>query len=137
MTNTKGNGLRADAALAIAEDYLHRARIPFMALGDTARHIVERGEDIYGAIDVKEVELGVFKRHLTPDCLSLLKAVCPSVIHNSKQLRFTHDGVDVKIKVIHRKYDCLNNLDTKFYKVTEYQIPNPFAKYWKIRGIIQ
>jgi len=124
-----------DAALAIAEDLLFRAQIPFIVLGETLLGVLE--ERLTG----DKIELGIHKRYLTGSTKSMLEIISKMFDHEFQvgedKIILKYKDVPIEIKIIGRKYDCLENPDTRFYKVTEYLIPNPIDDYLKIRGLIK
>lgn len=128
------NGLspeKLDQALAIAEDYLGRAQIPFLVLGNTLEGVIKA--ELFG----DKVELGVRERYLTDDTLGMLKIVNPDLKVEGDKICFAWEGVPVEIKVIKRNYKFFENPDSVFYKVTEYKIPNPLETYRKARYLIK
>jgi len=135
MTNTLNkSGVspdKLDQALAIAEDLLIRAQIPFIVLGKTLEGVLKE------SLEGDKIELGVRKRYLTKDTLGLLKLVMPGLKVEENLLSFDWEGVPVEIKIINRNYKCLENPDKVFYKVTEYFIPNPVDDYLKIKQLIR
>src|SRR3990167_5697627 len=110
---------KLDQALAIAEDLLTRAQIPFFVLGDTLKGALN--EQLSGDL----IELGVRQRYLTRDTLGMLKLVRQDLVFYDDRIEFEYEGVPVQILIIKRDFKCLNNPDTIFYKITEYKIPNP------------
>lgn len=124
-----------DQALAIAEDLLFRAQIPFIVLGETLLGVLE--EKLTG----DKIELGIHKRYLTGSTKSMLEIITKMFDHEFKmdedKITLKYNEIPIEIKIINRKYDCLENPDTRFYKVTEYLIPNPISDYIKIRGLIK
>lgn len=123
-----------EEALYFVEDIFSRAMIPFVLLGETAKSVYENLDREVNT----PIEVGITKNNLTQYGKSTLKMFLPPETEwGSKKITFTHQGTPVTIRVIHRKYSVMEKPDQVFYKITNFKIPNPFEKYWKIRGVIQ
>jgi len=120
-----------DRALAIAEDLLTRAQIPFLVLGKTLDGVLK------DSLDCDKIELGIRKRYLTRATSGMLKTVMRDLEIGEDKICFEHESVPVEIKIIKRNYKCLKNPDKVFYRVTEYYIPNPMSEYNKVRHFIK
>lgn len=123
-----------EPALYYLEDVFSRAVCPFILLGQTAKNIKENlDQDSHTTI-----EIGVKKNDLTQYAFSTLKTYFPSeAVYTDKKITFEWQGTPITIKIIHKKWKFLKNLDQVFYKLTYFRIPNPFNKYWKSRGLIR
>ena len=121
-----------DWALNMAEDYLSRSQIPFLLSGETLESIV-KNDQIAGS----KVELMAQKRNLTKAGLSMLRETTGGFEQTDSKLVFTVKEVPVEIKIIKRKYKILENPDVLFYKISEYKIPNPLERYWKVKGLFR
>lgn len=123
-----------EAALYFLEDVMGRAMIPFVLLGDVARSVVDNlDQEVHAPI-----EIGIQKRHLTKYALNTLPMFLPpDTEYGDKQINFTWDETPVIVKIIHRDFEVLSNPDQVFYRITHFNIPNPFERYWKQRNFIQ
>jgi hypothetical protein len=144
-----------DRALIGVLDIFERASCPFFLLGETARSIVEDG-----ALDGSEIEIGIKAQHATKEALSALNTVLSDLElliannweiqdkgwgtghfietrNTAKKLRFMSEDVPVTVKIIRKKYSFLEYLDNVVYAFDDYKVPNPFDKYYKVRGIIK
>lgn len=139
-TNMKESGKKTEAlekALQHVEDMFDRCVCPFFLLGETLRSITQDNQ-----IKGNKVELGVKVKQLTPEVLVTFTSPDFSTnltdfIHNDKMLSYKVEGVSVEIKIIHKKFKCLDNLDSLLYKWGDYLIPNPLEDYWKVKGFIE
>ena len=121
-------------ALLYAEDMLERSQIPFMLLGETAECLFLYEMPMF---EGNIVHLGVFKRHLTDSTLSTLKDITKSSYIDDNIIKFEYKGVPIQIDIIHNTYPFFKNLDSKFYALTTFKIPNPFEDYWKWKDQIK
>jgi hypothetical protein len=105
-------------------------------LGEVAHQIKMGGK---GAIDdhveVTGLEWGMPKKNLTAEVKSLFKTW--GFKETPTGYEYTVSNVPVKIKVYERKYKFFEHPDQVFYGVDDFQIPNPFANYWKARYLIK
>ena len=122
-------------ALNFVDDLMARAVIQtsYLSLGDVGRAIKENTE-----FDGQELEFGVERRYVTPEVLFTFKSYTP------QDTIFTEDGfnykvgrVPIKVKFINRRYEFFKYPEKLVYKAGEFQIPNPFGKYFKARWIIR
>lgn len=123
-----------EPALYFIEDVMERAMIPFFLLGETAKHVIE---NLDCEVNVP-IYIGVKKNDLTRYSLSTLKMFLPAdTEYTDKSISFTWKDTPVKIKIVHRNYRFLKNLDFVYYRITQYRIPNPFPEYWRVRNVVQ
>jgi len=125
----------SDSALYFIEDILQRSSISFILLGDTAKTIVD-SVDGFDSTVTGDITIGILKKDLTESGQSFLKMLIPG-IEISDNMELEHEGTKIKIKVINRNYKVFKAPDFKFYKVTEFNIPNPFRGYWKMRHLVR
>ena len=128
----KGNGKNLDRVLDFVEDSLTRSSMPFVLLGQTLKSICDKDR-----LEGDKIELGVQKKHLADSSVSILKSLIPGIEIGDDKMTFTHEGVEVEIRIIKKKYGFLKYPNVLFYKVAEYQIPNPLESYWKIHQIVR
>lgn len=123
-----------EAALYFVEDVMGRAMIPFVLLGDVARSVVDNVDQEI----TTPIEIGVQKRHITEYALNTLPMFFPpDTVYGKKEIKFEWDGTPVIIKIVHRDFKVLDNPDQVFYRITHFNIPNPFERYWGQRNFIQ
>ncbi len=128
MKNFKPEDL--DTALAMAEDYMERAMLPFVLLGDTLKSIKDKDQ-----VDGDKIELGIEVKQLTKEVKSLFKTWEFDVSDN--MITFKVGEVPVEILIIKRHWTFLEHLDVMFYKITQFKIPNPWRKYLKARWLVK
>lgn len=121
-------------------DILDRVICPFLLLDETARSIVEDNK-----IKGDGLDIGIRDRDLTSSTLSMFRTLASNVdirlgiddfIQTDKAISWNYKGIPIRIKVIHKKYQMVDNPDHIEYWGESYQFPNPFAKYWKVRRLI-
>lgn len=129
---TQDEALRA---LYDLEDLMYRCltQSSFLALGDIGKAIKDNLD-----FDGSELEFGLEERYVTREVLSTLKTFAPpDAVFTEKGFSYTFGEVPVKVRFIKRKYSFFTNPEKMIYGVGEYQIPNPFEKYYRARWIIQ
>lgn len=104
-------------------------------LGEVARQIRENSDTLFDLKVNEQIEWGITEKDLTSEKVSLFKTW--GFKENEKGFEYTFENIPIQIVVIKGDYPFFKNLDTKFYKVDEYKIPNPFEEYWKNRTLIQ
>ena len=119
-----------DTALAMAEDYMERAMLPFVLLGDTLKSIKDKDQ-----VDGNKIELGVEIRYITKEVRSLFKTWEFNVSDN--MVKFMVGTVPVEILIIKKHWTFLEHLDVMFYKITQFKIPNPWKSYMKARWLVK
>ena len=102
-------------------------------------------------IEIDKVEVGIEKRYLTPEALSTLQSYLPlharfdgEPMGEGELLKerglnlgisyFNH--LPIEVKVINKKWGFFKFPETKFWMYDDYQLPNPWDKYWKARFLI-
>ena len=122
-------------------DIMERCLCPFVLLGETARSIIEneklQGDGIYTGVRVAE---------FTSTTYSMLKTLASNIdlhlgIENFEKdntgFSWNFQGVPIKVKLIQREYNFINNADFVWYYSENYRVPNPFSTYWKERSLIK
>lgn len=133
LSKTNGMSLEdLDFALTKVEEIFERAMIPFVLLGETARSVIEKDQ-----VDGNKIEVGILRRHLQETAKSILDIVLPGFKEKGGKIEFMVDEVPVEVKIIEKKYKYFERPDRVFYKITQYCIPNPFGRYWEVRGMIK
>ena len=117
-------------------DLFEKIMVKGVLLGDVAYQIKIAGR---GALDcpvsVEELEWGMPKKNLTAEVKSLFKTW--GFIPTESGYEYKISNVPVKIKVYSRKYKFFEHPDQALYMVDEFNIPNPFENYWKVRSLIK
>lgn len=120
------------SAMRDGVDFLDGLHLPGFLLGDSARQAWDNVN-----LTGNEVTFGIKKAEFTDVVKSLMEALRPGVQINETGAEYFVGKVPVRVKIIHRKYEFLQNLDRKWYLYDEYLFPNPFEKYFKARYIVQ
>lgn len=130
---SKFNHAQLQEALLVAQDYLERSMVPFVLLDETAKQMLNE----MPTLDLNEISVGVLEQHWTEFCVSTFRSLVPSASISKDVVDFTINKVPIIIWIIHRKFDVFKHPDTRFYYTSEFRLPNPFNKYWKIRHFIK
>ena len=139
MKETGPNGLTDDQlseALFKIEDTFQRMLCPFFLLGETAQSIRDSyvgSEKLTG----RKIEIGVQRKYLTKEALITLDSYETGKEKTGFGFKLLFKDIPIEVRIIERKYSFLKNLDKRFYRTSEYLLPNPFEAYWKVRGIIR
>lgn len=94
----------------------------YCLLGEAARGVKEDRQ-----IDTDLIEVGIFKKQLTPEVKSFFKEWGFTEV-NGNEWHTAYEGLPIVFKEIEEKPYFVNP-DTRFYDVDEYRIPNPFDEY--------
>lgn len=133
--------IKVNEVLLFTHDLFDRSQMPFIALKETGKQIRETQKGIIPDLKLACIELGVQSRYLTQTGTPMLRGLFKQ--YNVKEewsdglIRFTMNEVPVFIKIIKRKYGFFQNLERVFYRTQEFDVPNPFDKYWIARFIIK
>lgn len=124
-------------ALFKALDIMERAMLPFMLLKETALQCKESQQSLEPDLELRQIDFGVRAPELTKEVLSVLQTYAENYRNDGTDISFTVGRVPVVVRIIHRNYGVFKNPDTVFYKIEQFKIPNPFNKYWEMRGFIR
>lgn len=102
----------------------------FVLLGETLRSIRENDQ-----LEGKKLELGMFSNTLTPEVVSLFKQWGLKI--GDKAITTKIGNVPVEIKIIKRKYKFMEYLDFVWYKIGQFETPNPWRNAYKAKGLIK
>src|SRR5258708_14491759 len=130
-----------EGALYNVTDILQRCLVPFVLLGDTAKS-VHYGPEILEPTD--GVYIGVEKKHMTPEVWSNLRTFSKNtalkfltLMEDYHELpggfKWRFNKIPIYVRVIEDQYEFFKHVDTKFFRLEEYAIPNPFKAYWEKR----
>lgn len=138
MNQTKnGYSGNVEEALYFIEDIMDRLQIPMFLHKDVARDVYEDK----GRIDADEVHVMVRERSFTPFNLGMLRDWAKKsgfeVQEHEVGYFIDHKEAPIYIHVVKKNWKYLKNPDIKFFRTTEYFVPNPFNEYWKMRGMIK
>lgn len=121
------------SALYYLEDTMERANIPFFLLEGAARQV----HDEVPYLSLNQIDAGIPKRYVQESGKAMIKLVIPSVYIDQNTISFEWDKVPIVLWIIHKEWKFFKNTDTKFYGVANFQVPNPFDKYWRSRFLIK
>ena len=110
--------LLLEAALYKAEDDFDKALCKFMILGKSLKTMRE------GVINGNKVELGVHERKLTKEVRGWFKEWGWKITKDKMSIEF--GGVPIEVKIIKEVKRPYLHPDVMFYKVTQFEIPNPW-----------
>lgn len=123
-------------------DVCDRCLIPFVLLNETARSIIQDN-----SLKGERVSIGVREADMTGGAKSTLKTLASSTydinlgIKDFEELdngyMWNYKGIPISIQVIKRTYGFITNPDYTFYWGEQYNVPNPFAKYWQTRSLVK
>lgn len=125
------NEIKLHKALMFIEDILERAVCPYFILRDTAKSIVDSGE-----LKGKDITVGILKKYITKEVLWTFKSLLKDIKLTDNGFTYLFGEVPIIIKFINKHYKFFDNPDFKWYKAGQYNIANPFERYWKSRFFI-
>lgn len=121
------NELSWAKALNRAEYLLECAMLPVTLWGETAERIYNK-KSIEG---LETIEFAVKKSSLSKYSLSTLNTMEPD------WRSFVFEGIPIKIHIIAKDRGLLKHPDRANFWGGNYFVPNPFEKYWKMRGLVK
>ncbi len=133
----KLNQIDLEKAINHVDDLFDRALCPFMFAGETGKTMRE------GQIAGNKIEVVVNSKDFEGRTEELFKTMINEMfpkLNIDRQngfMKWEFEGVPIEVRIAHRKYPCLLNSDMIFYKYDTFKIPNPWAEYWPIRGLIR
>jgi len=114
------------------QDTLERCLVPFFLLEGIAKQMVENLP-----FELKELSIGVKESEWSKSGKSIFKMLRPEAEVTKDYASFKVGEVPVVIWIIHRNYKFFEHPDFKWFRATEFYLPNPFALYWKSRFFIK
>lgn len=131
---------KVNDTLLFIDDILQRSQIRFLLLKEVAKQVKDTSNGITPELSLPIIEIGIQQKDLSPITYPTLKTLLKSAHVEAKyddaSIQFEKYGVPVYIKIVRRKYAFFQNPNRVFYRVTEFDLPNPFDGYWKARFFI-
>lgn len=128
---TKKSSGNLTEALYKVYDLGERTGIPFVLLNDTARQVYESKpleREIYAGAKISE-----FTPQRIRDLKEILKRDHAEPVIGDKEIKFEYMGAKVHLIFIKNKLEFFKDTNLKFYNVFEFNLPNPFEEYWKVK----
>lgn len=130
-------------AMMFVWDIFDRGQIKYFMLGEIAKQLKEGDENTENTLIADQIEVGCMRGNLTYALYSLFREMLPEGFEeiktakgDLKKITFEYSNVPVVIRVFDKDYGVFGDLDVKFYDRECVFIPNPFDRYWQIKGII-
>lgn len=126
------------------ENIMYRAMMPFIVAGEVGSQLKSANEL---RLEAPKVEILIRRRNLNDSYFGIMKQFLPSNARykykddladkdHLRRIEYEYKGVPVEIRIIHKDYAFLDNPESVFYRTTEFLVPNPFERYWKVRGVL-
>lgn len=130
--------MQLEKALDYADHIMNCLPIDFFLMDELANYIYKNQPDTWlAAGSVDTISIGVRRHWITPEVVTTLKTLIPTLGTMPNEWQFDHMGVPIRVTIVERNYTYLQNLDFKFHLSGEYKIPNPFEKYWSVRYLVK
>ena len=132
MSENNFTAEQLEKALLNVDDLFDRCLLgeKYFLLGDTGMS-AHTNTPLFGRIEV-----GIEDRYLTPEVRSTIKDYAGAEEVDGK-INYAFEGVPVEIKVIKRKYKFLENPEPVIYGFEDYQLPNPYDRYFTARYLLK
>lgn len=130
-------------AIQYGENLLESASLPVVMGGDVAEQIVNHKK-----LNAKEIEFLVKKSDLSEYAISTLnsamhklhKETPEKVDRNKLDKRWKdgvmHEGILIKFNIVKQDKGFLKRPDQAYFWGGMIKVPNPFEKYWRMRGLV-
>ena len=121
-----------DKALLDTFDLMERCKLEnnYLVLGDTAKCLFE-GKELEG----NKIEVGIEKRYLTRETLTTLRMYADKDLTDAG-LNYKFEEVPINMKFVESN-DFFRYHDVRFHGPEQYNIPNPFLEYYKVKEEIK
>lgn len=113
-----------EEALFVVFDMMADAQLEFFPIGKTARQMYNN-EWLEGDM----LNFGIKKQELAESTVVMLKVSHPEIDIQDKKIIMSHNGIPIEIRIIHKHYRVLDNLDTIDYAYETFLMPNPFESF--------
>ena len=120
-------------ALYYVEEVFDRTQIPYFLLDGIARQVF----DNVPYFSLNQIDVGINQKDIQESGQGMLDIVLPNVYKDQNTISFDYKGVPVVIWIIHKRWKFFQNMDTVFYGICNFKVPNPFKQYWKSRFLIK
>jgi primase-polymerase (primpol)-like protein len=120
-------------ALYSALDIMDRAMIPFFLIGDTAKQVVNKEEELSG----DGIHIGIKQKDIHASGLSVLNMLKGLNEGEENSYILTHEGVPIYVQVFKSKNSVIDAPDRVFYGYESFNVPNPMDKYLKIKHLLK
>lgn len=144
--SAKLSPLLIDDALMNLQDYLERASLTYVVLGDVAKELHTK-RDAY--IETDKIDVSVMRRYYTESGSKMFDQIIMNSDYidkieylkaDDKVRRISYlykNEVPVIVRILDKDWSFLQTPDRVFYKLSEFPLPNPFEKYWVSRGLVK
>lgn len=123
-------------ALQATDEILERCQLNYFLLENLA-------EQIYLNVpffkNIEEITLGIQRKDWTEVSKSLIRSVhLKDLMIEEDAIEFKNpNGVPTVIWIINKRYEFFQRPDLVWHSYTQFRVPNPFEKYWKVRFLIK
>lgn len=126
-----------EKALIEVDELMHRLVLQnqYLLLGDTAKAAVDNG-----FLPTDSLETGLEERYFTKEVVSSIETFFAKQgvkVTDSGFSFISEQGVPVKVKKIHNRYQFFKYPSTVIYLWEDYQVANPWQSYWEAKDAIQ
>lgn len=123
------------SALMIADELLERCQFNYFLLDDLAWQVYKNYQFLE---NLEELTFGITRTNWTKLSRSLIQSVgIKNLEIDTDAIEFKCNGVPVVVWIINKNYEFFKRPDMKWYLYSEFKLPNPFMKYWKVRYLIK
>ena len=118
-------------ALMFIEDIMERAVVHYMVMRDTAYSIYHE-EKLKG----REITVGILKKNITKEVLWTFETLLKDIRITERGFIYLYGKIPIVVKFINKHYKFFDCPNFKYYRVGQYEIANPFEKYWNMRYFV-
>lgn len=124
------------SAMMAFDEILERCQLNYFLLEETAWQVVHN----YPLLkNLEEITVGIQRKDWTELSKSLVRSIKLKDLEiNEDSIGFKWDNeVPITIWIINKNYEFFQRPDQVWYLYTQFRIPNPFSRYWKVRHLIK
>ena len=126
-------GEQIDQALLKVHDFFESCVADYVLFGEVGRQV----NDGLVSLEAENIEVGMRENAFNTYMRETMRTYYKDAIIGDDKITLTIDDVPVIIYRIKKDYSFMRNPDKKFFLAETFNLPNPFHKYWRVRGIIK
>ena len=115
-----------EGAILTLEDYLERANINWVALGETCEGVIKE------RVESNQIDIAARKTNITTFAKSVFQTIAPDMKYEEDKLTFKLNEVPITIHLYdhsNQNYRMFDNPSFTWFKIIQVNIPNPINKY--------
>ena len=118
-------------ALMFIEDIMERVVVHYVVMRDTA-YSIYHGNELKG----REITVGILKKNITKEVLWTFESLLKDIRMTDRGFIYLFGKIPIVVKFINKHYKFFDCPNFKYYRTGQYDVANPFDKYWNMRYFV-